>query len=301
MEGGNTAVTEKSEFEILVIKPNNISNLDFNNVNYITDILNNKCFESIKTNSEDIANIFASKLNPNNIENTIAVTNICYETYDKLYEICFLDIPEEEKNNDNYNNIASILDISKDTIFGNAILLKTNLPIDNNGMKLISSYKKDIRNILDARINHLGVFIDTNGDFLQMSFRDINKKLKELFNDLEDLKRFEIAFLKHNFTMYYIKNEFDTPNSYVSDIAEQKIYGDVFITSMLTKDTFTNISIKEVKQILAISKLNSENWKPDPKNDEEERDHLERRIIKSKFRILNNKYNELLKTNILLD
>ena len=154
MEGGNTAVTEKSEFEILVIKPNNISNLDFNNVNYITDILNNKCFESIKTNSEDIANIFASKLNPNNIENTIAVTNICYETYDKLYEICFLDIPEEEKNNDNYNNIASILDISKDTIFGNAILLKTNLPIDNNGMKLISSYKKDIRNILDARINH---------------------------------------------------------------------------------------------------------------------------------------------------
>jgi len=50
MEGGNTAVTEKSEFEILVIKPNNISHLDFNNVNYITDILNQECFESIDTN-----------------------------------------------------------------------------------------------------------------------------------------------------------------------------------------------------------------------------------------------------------
>ncbi len=301
MEGGNTAITEKSEFEILVIKPNNVSHLDFNNVNYITDILNQECFESIKTNSEEIASVFANKLNPDNIDNTIAVTNICYETYDKLYEICFLDIPEEKKGNENYNDIASILDITQDKIFGNVILLKTNLPIDDVSMKLISTTKNDIRSILDARINHQGVFVDTDGKYQEMSFRDINKKLKELYGDLSDLKKFEIAFLKHNFTMYYINNEFDILNNYVSDIAEQKIYGDVFITSMVTKEIFTNISIKEVEQILAISKFGAESWKPDPKYEEEDRDHLERRIIKSKFRILNNKYKELISTQISLD
>ncbi len=66
--------------------------MDFNNINYISDIQNQNCFEIIKTNSEEIASIFASKLNPDNIQDSIAVTNICYESYDKLYEICFFFI-----------------------------------------------------------------------------------------------------------------------------------------------------------------------------------------------------------------
>ena len=79
----------------------------------------------------------------------------------------------------------------------------------------------------------------------------------------------------------------------VGKIAEQDIYGTVLIVSMLTDKIYTDISKKEVLQILEISKLNPDLWKINQNDEKEETDNFDRKIIKNKYRILNNKFKEL--------
>ncbi len=299
LQGGEKPITEESTFDVLLIKPNNIQHLDYNNVSYISDIINMNCLEIISTDSSKIAHVFADNLNPKNIDDCIAVTNICYETIDKIYEICFLDVPKEHKTKENLNDIATMLDITEEKIYGNAILLRTNLPLENYSMKLIDSSKESIKTILDARVNHKGVFIGDDNEMKEMNFRDINTKLKELFGDINDVTKYEIPFLKHNFTMYYIKNSYENENKIVKNISESTIYGDVFITSMLTNKMFTDITITEVEKMLVISKYGSDMWTSKTSDDNIEKDSMDRNIIKSKFRILHNKYQEVLKMDQL--
>lgn len=296
--GGEKPITEESIFQVLLIKPNDTSMFDFNNVNYITDLMNLDSLQVIETSSDDIGRVLVENLNPSNLDNTIAVTNICYESKEALYEICFLDLPKDKKTKNNYNDLATILDISKEKIYGNAIILKTHLPEDNYSMKLIDSNKNTIKTILESRVNHKGVFINDEGEMTEMVFRDIKPKLKELFDDYEHVTKFETAFLKHNFTMYYDKNSLENQNNLVTKIAENKINGDVFITSMVTKELFTDITKEEVNKILKISNFDQSHWKASEKDDEHEKDSLDRNIIKSKYRILHQKYQNLCNVNL---
>lgn len=284
----------ENKFEIIVIKPNMIEHLDYNRVDYVSDIINHDCYINRNTNSEDIGIIFAEYLNSENYLGCNAITNKCYETSEYIYEICFMDIPKEHKDNSTYNQIATTLDVTTEHIFGNAILLKTYLPLKNMDMNLVSVNKDDIKEILEARVNHLGVFIDTDGNLKQISFRDIKSKLNELLDeDIKNLEKIEIPFLKHNFIMFYCKDSLDEENSLVKDIAQKKVCGDVFIISMLTESIYTNILIDEVKKMLAISKLGENAWISKAEYDDIDKDDNGRTLIKSKYRILDQKFCEL--------
>ena len=284
----------ENNFEILVIKPNVIEQLDYNRVDYVSDILNYDCYENVTTNQEDIGIVFAQYLNSENYVGCNALTNICFETSEYLYELSFLDIPKDKKNTENYNQIATLLDITNEHIFGNAVLIKTHLPIRSLDMKLVGSSKEDIKKILDSRVNHLGVFIDTDKNIKQINFRDFEPKVRELLDeDPKDVSKIELPFLKHNFIMYYVKDSVDEKNELVSNIAQNTINGDVFIVSMITDKLYTDISVEEVKKMLAISKFGEDAWKPKPEYDEEEKDSDGRILIKSKYRILEKKYMEI--------
>ena len=93
--------------------------------------------------------------------------------------------------------------------------------------------------------------------------------------------------------MYFSDNPYEEKNNMVGKIAEQDIYGTVLIVSMLTDKIYTDISKKEVLQILEISKLNPDLWKINQNDEKEETDNFDRKIIKNKYRILNNKFKEL--------
>ena len=285
----------ENNFELLIIKPNMIDHLDYNKVDYISELTKMNCYETVESNEEDIGIVFAKYLNQDNYIACNAQTNICYETKDYLYEICYLDIPKEKKNNDTINQLATLLDITNEQIFGNAILIKTYLPISSSEMKIISSNKDDIKTILESRVNHKGVFIDTDKSLKQLTYRDLKVKLRELFDEeMEALSKIEIPFLKHNFIMFYNKDSLDEENTIVRDIAQKKINGEVFIISMVTNTLFTDILVDEVKKMLDISKFGESAWKSNPDDDKEERDEKNRIIIKSKYRILYNRHNQLL-------
>ena len=287
-------MSSENSFEVIILKPNIVEHLDYNRPDYISEILSVDCYDTTTTTSSKIGLIFAEYLNSNNYVGCNAQTNICYETSEYLYEICYLDIPEDKKSNDTYNQIASILDITNQQIFGNAILIKTHLPLDNLNMSLVNFSKDDIKVILESRVNHFGVFIDTDQNLKAINFRDLEPKLIELLDENpKDLGKIEIPFLKHNFIMYYCKDSLDEENKLVRDISQKKIYGDVFIVSMITETIYTDISVNEVKKMLAISKFGEDAWKSNSDHDKEERDDLGRIIIKNKHRILHNKYISL--------
>lgn len=280
--------------EVVIIKPNVVEHIDYNRVDYISEILSVDCYETVTTTVEDIGLVFAKYLNSENYIGCHAQTNICYDTSEYLYEICYLDIPNDKKCTETYNQIASILDITNQQIFGNAVLIKTHLPINNMDMNLVNFTKDDIKQILESRVNHYGVFIDTDKNMKSINFRDLEPKLRELLDEEpKDLSKIEIPFLKHNFIMYYCKDSVDEENTLVNDISQKKIYGDVFIVSMLTDTIFTNISIQEVKKMLAISKFGEDAWKISEDDDKEEKDEMGRILIKSKHRILHNRFNNL--------
>ena len=62
---------------------------------------------------------------------------------------------------------------------------------------------------------------------------------------------------------------------------------------MLTDTIFTDITVDEVKKILAISKYGNDVWKANDDDDKEERDENGRILIKSKHRILQKRFNNL--------
>lgn len=283
-----------SNFEVVIIKPNVVEHLDYNRIDYISEILKVDCFEKETTTTEKIGLVFAQYLNSENYIGCNAQTNICYETSEYLYEICYLDVPEDKKSTETYNQIASILDITNQQIFGTAILIKTHLPINTLDMSLVDFTKEDIKKILESRVNHYGVFIDTDQNMKAINFKDLDSKLRELLDENpKDLAKIELPFLKHNFTMYYCKDSIDEENKLVYDIAQTKIYGDVFIISMLTDTIFTDITVDEVKKILAISKYGNDAWQANDDDDKEERDENGRILIKSKHRILQKRFNNL--------
>lgn len=283
-----------STFEVVIIKPNVVEHIDYNRSDYISQILKVDCYDKAITKTADIGLVFAQYLNSENYIGCNAQTNIFYETPEYLYEICYLDIPEDKKCTETYNHIASILDINNQQIFGNVVLIKTFLPINTLDMSLVDFTKDDIKKVLESRINHYGVFIDTDQNIKSISFRDLEPKLRELLDeDPKDLSKIELPFLKHNFTMYYCKDSLDEENKLVEDISQNKIRGDIFIVSMLTDTIFTDITVDEVKKMLTISKFGEDAWKASNDDDKEERDENGRVIIKSKYRILHKRFSNL--------
>lgn len=283
-----------STFEVVIIKPNVVEHLDYNRADYISEILKVDCYEKETTTTEKIGLVFAQYLNSENYIGCNAQTNICYETSEYLYEICYLDIPEDKKCTETYNQIASILDITNQQIFGTAVLIKTYLPINTLDMSLVDFTKEDIKKILESRVNHYGVFIDTDQNMSAINFRDLEPKLRNLLDEEpKDLAKIELPFLKHNFIMYYCKDSMDQENKLVYDLAQTKIYGDVFIVSMMTETIFTDITVDEVKKMIAISKYGPDAWQAKDEDDKEERDENGRIMIKSKHRILQKRFNNL--------
>ena len=64
------------------------------------------------------------------------------------------------------------------------------------------------------------------------------------------------------------------------------------VYSMMTKTIRTNLTLNELNKIIKLSEVLKEPYKPDDKWFEEEKDEHGRKIIKNKYRILDNVYKE---------
>lgn len=284
----NTDRTDDIEF--LVINPGSIEDLDYNDPGYINGIFNRINIQSIKCNPNDFLIKMGEYLENDKYGDDYSQVKkvIVHDEPNYIYEIFFLDISDINKlKPEMFNGLGTLLNIEENHIFGNCILLKTHVPVDNfKKLDLVEVSKKDINNILNSRVN-TNVIIYEDGEFREEKFAgDIHVHAKRIFND-QFYHEKEIPFLLHNLNIFYTFDSYG--NEFMPNLVKGKIELAIFFT-MNTEKLRGNISRDELDKIIYLSKK-LETFTVDNELVKDEKDDFNRTIIKNKYRILEYVYN----------
>ena len=296
-----------NNFDIILIKPNKIDNIDHNNLYYINQILSLPIFEILNVEIKKLGDTISKYLNVNLNEKYDIVTESFWEEKSAIYDIIYQDYSHKKKENNeiieglpDVNQFANLL--FDKNIHGNVLLFKSRNPIENYSMIPESMKLEDLSNCLDCRVNVKGVKIcEYTNNITELKF--VSSKIKDIVEDYFELDKpifLEVPFYKHNLNIYYTKGK-NNKSLDLTNLLGTKV-DRIFFCSKHSKEMYTHLSKEEVDWIIYII----QNKKPEkhPKveftgyfcNEEElkdELDNLNRNIIKNKYRVLYQKYNEI--------
>jgi hypothetical protein len=275
-------------FTAMLIKPNEISNFDFNKSSYLNDIFNNN-HEIFEIDPINFMEIIGSKLEVNKYkkENKINTVknNVFFQNENFLYEIFFINLDKEFHIN-NVNELASLINIEGDEIYGNAIILKTNIPLENFEMKFVDIKLEDLITCLESRKEPLAVILE-DGEYYEQRIADIDLFALKFFNN-EYFEKKELGILHHNLNIWYSKG--DDYGEKLTNLINIKIDKAIFF-SYQYQNYRCDLSLDEVKKLIKMAEKNI--FKVNEEIIKEEKDNLGRVINKNKFRILNMHYNNI--------
>ena len=288
----NNLIFEKfSEFDIMVIEPNNIEHLDYNNPGYVVNLINQSFVKTINTDSKRFSETIAENLKVNQFSeiDRNVVTQVIYHKPDYFYEIMFLDVKDTANiTSKNENQFSSMINIENEKVYGNMIIIKTFNPSTNDKSMLLDTMKKDdLYEILNSRVN-TDVIIFDDGEYRKETVHgDMDIYCKKLF-DGEFYKKKELLFLNHNINIWYLENNYGTDP--FPKLVPSKIETAVLFTK-ISDNHRGNISLYEIKKIVALSNvLETFTCKSDWVS--KEKDELDRDIIKNKYRVLEYAWRE---------
>jgi len=207
----------------------------------------------------------------------------------------FLDIRTSKfRTKENENQFASMLNLEGEKIYGNVIILKTYIPNDKEKSMTFSDISKDdLFEIIDSRVN-TKVVIYEDGEFREEIVRgDMDIYCKNLFEE-EYFQKKDLMFLNHNLNIWYLKSEYGTLLS--EKLISDKIEYAVFF-SMKSDQYRGNITLDEVKKIVELSK-SLKNFELKSEWVSEEKDNLNRNIIKNKYKVLEYAWSEYLNNKV---
>src|SRR6056300_1626899 len=107
-------------FDIMIIKPNNIESLDYNNPGYTSKLVGESFNIVKKTNPTNFIETIAEVLEINKYdgEDRNSVTQVFYDKPEYIYEMMFLDVRTKNlKTPENENQFASMLNIEGEKIY----------------------------------------------------------------------------------------------------------------------------------------------------------------------------------------
>jgi hypothetical protein len=278
----------KNNFNIICIKPNDISSFDYNDPAYLKNIFTLNNYKELPINPEKFTEDIGNFLDIKKHDEIEAKIQFISEDTEHVYEMLYVDIPKEKQKKEIENQLASLINTNGDNIYGNAIILKTHLPLNSNNMCFQDITVEDLQRLLFYRANNI---IVTYNDELWKENTvsgDINIFADNFFGeDKYRIKKKEIAFLMHNINIWYTTFEY----------AEEKICGNVindkidkcFWFSKMTDIYRTNLKLDEVKKIIKLSEV-LESYEPSKELMKDEIDNIGRKIVKNKYRILNKVY-----------
>jgi len=282
-----------TNFDIIIIGPNDIDSFDYNNPGYATKLVNENFNRVVHTSPDNFIETVSDNLDVNKYEegDRNAITQVFYDKPEYFYEMMFLDIKTDKfKTKENENQFATMLNLENEKIYGNVIILKTYIPNDKEKSMTFSDISKDdLFEIIDSRVN-TKVVIFEDGEFREDIVRgDLDIYCKNLFEE-DHFQKKDLMFLNHNLNIWYLKNEYGTILS--EKLISGKIEYAVFF-SMKSDDYRGNITLDEVKKIVELSK-SLEHFGLKPEWVSEEKDNLNRNIIKNKYKVLNYAWKEYL-------
>jgi hypothetical protein len=320
------------KFSIIVIKPNqfNLNDIKFNNnSNYpqldITGYNNVKIknkyinFDHLKEMIKDYVIIDNNVTIDNLMEKIVKylemdskwtsdIRDVC-EDYESITQIICVD-PNTNKEfgmkNRGYNYLATLLTYNNELVDGPVILLRTNLPINSKYSYPTSISLEYLSYLLLSNNLHTGVLLSENNKVKQIYFDnnnnivDINgcfypdKSIRQYLNDknYEEVENYLYKFNLNFFVQKENKSK-SKKNIIASKFLKKDIYGDVVITSKLTPNIFGDITERDINNMI---KLIDIKYKLTEDELKEETNSNGLKVIKSKFRILNEKLKIYYKT-----
>lgn len=283
-------ITESIEnFKGLVITPNNETDLNHQSPEYLNMLFNQNCFIDETITTEEMDSFIKLHLNPLP-EQKVKTCVIC-ETENYLYEMIYIYYTlRKEVENIKLNNIGTLLALNGDKIYGNVIVIKTNVPRNTKNMIFTDLTKNDLYDSLKSRAFHTGIMLNDDNELEEFTYHNLKHYNDEYFYD--DERCTEIGFLKHNVTIYYIKAKkggFKLGNLFDFNVSQ------CIIISKITDQHYTDMSLHDLIKIMKLSeKINKEEWQSKG-NLPQEKDNLGRNIILTRFRVLDIVYDELIK------
>ena len=128
-------------FSFLIIKPNKIEKFNWKDPNYVKILLNLDIYDSKKTKPQDIMESIGQSLEIIKYDGFHIESEIIADNSEYFYELLYLELPKTNKKAydkliKDDNELASLLNINGDKIYGNAVLIKTKTPIDSKKCSL---------------------------------------------------------------------------------------------------------------------------------------------------------------------
>jgi hypothetical protein len=291
-------------FNLLLIKPNTISQFNYTETNYLDNIITmNDTYEDILFNSENFIDLLHEQLISKNKEKKELelFTQVILEIPNYIYEIIYMQNLTE--TDDELNELGTLLNTNGENIYGNILLLKTFIPSLSNSLLIKDTFKEDIKIILNSRANiNIVTFNDNewsnqnipwSNQNIPWSNQNIPSNLDEFAKTFfEDrYSRCEVPFLLHNINIWYEICEGCSLSS-CGKVIEKPIYKCFWFTKI--NDNYNgNLSLDEVQKIIKLSyKLDfpfkaKDDWLID------ETDKFNRKVIKNKYKILDLAYDSL--------
>jgi len=287
-------IFNEKPFFVMIIEPGSIKNLDWNDPNYIQNIISLPFVKTYQIKPDQFFNKLEELLKiGSDGNNTHLMTETISDEVNYIYEIIYLDTLNK-KSNLEHNELATLLHMENEIVKGNCMLIKSYTPtlIDTNENNVFVDFtSSDLYKVLKRRgFTSVVVWEGVYDSWREEEFFGDLENYANKFFDSERYTKIEIAFLKHNINIWYLKSEYgmkDVLGTLVSCPIEK-----CFIFTKLTEDIRGHITLDEVNKILKLSKILEPPFKPDNKWLEEQIDKNGKKIIKNKYRILDNVYLE---------
>jgi len=275
MDENKLKFENKNNFQLIMIKPNSISHIDFNSTNYTNELIKLDIYENIICNSENFTEIILEKLllkKYNQVE-TILVS----EMPNYIYEILYVPNLSTEE----VNELGTLINTNDEKIYGNALLMKTYIPTLSNSIIIEDCIVENIKDILDSRVNTNIVIYDS-----EWSNKIVVGNLENFAEEFFDDKYFklEIPFLLHNINIWYELCD-GCSNNLCGTLLVKPIYKCFWFT-MITDEYRGNLFLDEVQKIIYLSNKIEFPYSAKKEWLEDEDDEYGRKIIKNKYKIL---------------
>ena len=281
------------DFNVLIIKPNKINDISWLDIDYTQKIMNLDIFEIYNTNKDDFINMIASKLNTKsfNIPNLMVKNQMIGEEPYYVYELLYIDTTNSEYETDEYiNDFANLINTNDDTIYHNAIIIKSYLPSLTDSMLIESITKNNIESLLFDRVHTKVVVWDWDNGWKETRVvGDLISYVDQLF-DGNNYKKLNINFLLHDINIWYVDDKYgDIVCGNVLNIPLEKC---IWFT-MKSDEYRGNLTLNEVNKIIKLS-LVLDNYNVPEELTQDKKDKYDRKIIYNKYKVLDYMYNKYL-------
>ena len=281
-------IFNENPFYILLIEPGKISHLDWNNPDYVQTLSNMPFVKSFSVEPNKFFDKLHELLKMNEeSDKTHLVTEVISEQPGCVYELIFIDTLNKTTKLA-HNELASLLNLNEEKVNGNAIIVKTDTPTLTDDMIFTDMTSSELYKVLYER--GFGTIVSWDEEWREENiYGDMETYAKRFFEG-ESFKKMEIAFLKHNLNIWYLSSEYGTKDV-CGDLITSKIEK-CFVFTMLTETIRSNITKDELLKIFALSKVLEIPYTLESKWHDEEVDKHGRKIIKNKYKVLDNVYQE---------